>query len=45
MLAKKPFLYLSEDLILLIGVIKMLDKLRGSFNSVEISKILQNVFN
>jgi hypothetical protein len=45
MLAKELFLNFFKDLILLIGVMEMLDKLCGSFNSIGIRRILQNVFN
>jgi hypothetical protein len=40
MLARKPFIYFFKDLILLIGVIEMLDKLYSSFNSTGVYRIL-----
>jgi hypothetical protein len=44
-LARKPLLYFFKDLMLLIDVIKMLDKLCNSFSSIGVRRILQNVFN
>jgi hypothetical protein len=43
-LARELFLNFFKDLVLLIGVVKILDKLYNSFNSISVRRILQNIF-